>query len=279
MNEDLARIVRVVGQTHGRDISLYDKAFLAISIERRMAATGITTAAAYGKYLSENSTEAGLFSRGLNITYSEFFRNSLTFALLEQLLLPGLIAEKEKAGRAEIRVWSAACAAGQEAYSIAILLDELAAARGNAVSFRIFATDGSDTEIVAAQEGVYDYAAVQSVRWKHIRDYFIQEGESYTITPALRDRIDFSVYDLLDEFSVSPPPSIYGDFDLVFCGNLLFYYRPDIRQRILNKMWNSLSPTGYLITGEVERDIVAGNEGFRAAIPPSAVFQKTKRRR
>jgi chemotaxis protein methyltransferase CheR len=279
MNEELADIVRVMDRTHGLDISVHDNAFLAKSIERRLATTGIKTAAAYSGYLSENSTEAEIFSRALNITYSEFFRNPLTFVLLELVILPGLVVEKEKTGRAEIRIWSAACAAGQEAYSLAILLDDLAAARGRAISYRIFATDHSQAGIVAAQAGVYDYAAVHNVRLKHIRDYFTQKGESYTIIPALRDRIDFSVYNLLDEHSASPPPSIYGDFDLVVCSNLLFYYRQDIRQRILNKVWNSLSPTGYLITGEAERDIVARNEGFRAAIPPYAVFQKTNRRR
>jgi chemotaxis methyl-accepting protein methylase len=272
--EELAGIVRVMGRTHGRDISPLDKAFLAKSIERRLAATGIKTAAAYRGYLSENSTEAEIFFRALNIAYSEFFRNPLTFALLEQVILPALVAEKEKAGRTEIRVWSAACAAGQEAYSIAILLDDLAAARGRAISYRIFATDRSPAGIVAAQQGVYDYAVLHNVRLKHIRDYFTQEGESYTIIPALRNCIDFSAYDLLDKLSASPPPSIYGDFDMVICSNLLFYYRQDIRQCILSKVWNSLSPTGYLITGEAERDIVARNEGFRAAIPASIVFQK-----
>jgi chemotaxis protein methyltransferase CheR len=279
MNKELAGIVRAMSRTHGRDIALHDTAFLTKSIERRLVATGIKTAVAYGGYLSENSPEAETFSRALNIAYSEFFRNPLTFALLDQVILPGLVVEKEKAGRAEIRIWSAACATGQEAYSIAIVLHELAAARGSAVSFRIFATDRCPAGIVAAQEGVYDYAAMRNVRLKHIRDYFTQVGDSYTIIPALRNRIDFSVYDLLDELSACPPQSIFGDFDLVVCSNLLFYYRPDIRQRILNKVWNSLSPGGYLVTGEAENDIVARHEGFRPAIPPSAVFQKINRRR
>jgi two-component system CheB/CheR fusion protein len=118
-----------------------------------------------------------------------------------------------------------------EAYSLAILLEDLAAARGRAIAYRIFATGRSPAGIVTAQAGVYGYAAVHNVRLKHIRDYFTQAGESYTIVPALRDCVDFSVCDLLDELSASPPPSIYGDFDLIVCCNLLFYYRPDIRQR------------------------------------------------
>src|ERR1022692_967100 len=90
MNKEMAEIIRVMSRTHARDISLHDPAFLAKSIERRLAATGITTAAAYGGHLSENSTEAEALSRALNINYSEFFRNPLTFTLLEQVILPGL---------------------------------------------------------------------------------------------------------------------------------------------------------------------------------------------
>jgi len=96
------------------------------------------------------------FYCSLCVSYCEFFRNPLTFALLEQSILPGLIAEKERAAQRRIRVRAAGCAAGQEPYSIAILLDELTAARGNTVSFRVFATGNSETELAAAPEGVHD---------------------------------------------------------------------------------------------------------------------------
>ena len=92
--------------------------------------------------------------------------------------------------------------------------------------------------------------------------------------PALRDRIDFSVHNLLDAHSSCPPTSIYGEFDLIMCSNLLFYYRPAVRQFILNKFHRCLSSKGYLVTGEAEREIVSKTEGFRAAMPPAAVFQK-----
>ena len=271
-------IIRVMGRTHGRDISHYDPLFLVKSIEKRFAATGIKSAAAYSSFLEQNSAEAEVFFDSLRITYSEFFRNPLTFALLEQLILPGLAEEKKKAGRPEIRVWSAGCAAGQEAYSIAMLLDELADDRGNAVAFRIFGTTRSAVELASARQGVYDSAALRNVRLKHIHKYFHLKGESYRIIDGLRDRVDFSLYDLLDECSVCPPASIYGDFDLVICSNLLFYYRPDIRQLILEKVYRALTLGGYLSTGEAEREIVAKHEGLRAVVSPSAVFQKTRGR-
>lgn len=275
MIEELAEIARVMGQQYGKDISAYDPGFLEKSVERRLAATGLTTPAAYGDYLRGSAPEAETLFRSLNITHSEFFRNSLTFAVLERVVLPTLSLRADAAGRAELRIWSAACAAGQEAYSLAMMLHEHGAARGRALSFRIFATDRSEAELASARAGVYDDAAVQNVRLKHLRDYFTRGGESYRVVDALRDRVDFSRYDLLDDHSVCPAASIYGDFDLVFCGNLLFYYRPEIRRAILTKLYRTLSPNGYLVTGEAERDFVEDQEGYRAVAAPSSVFQKT----
>jgi chemotaxis methyl-accepting protein methylase len=166
-----------MGRSRGRDISLYDEGFLMRSLDRRVSATRCETLAVYLGYLSDSDTEVETLYCSLSVSYSEFFRNPLTFALLEQLILPGLIAEKERAARTEVRVWSAGCAAGQEPYSAAILLDQLTAARGNTVSFRIFATDNSETELAAAREGVYDPAAVRNVRLKHISEYFARNGD------------------------------------------------------------------------------------------------------
>ena len=276
MNEALGAICDVMKRMYGRDITLYDEVFLVKSIDRRLEETGIKTVAAYVETLSGNNGEAEALYRSLNITYSEFFRNALTFSLLEQIVLPSLVEAKKRAGRGEIRIWSSACAAGQEAYSIAILLDELRAAWGDAVAFRIFATDISESELTTAREGVYDFAAVHNVSLKHIRDCFTQRGEHFMILPRLKELVQFSTYDLLDERSVCPPASIYGDFDLVFCGNLLLYYRSDVRRLILDKLWRALSPEGYFVVGEAEREIVANNQGFRAIAPPAAIFQSLR---
>jgi len=274
--ENVDGIVRIMDLSHKTDISAYDQGFLLKSLEKRLAATGIRDPSAYGEYLRENGLEAEALCCSLSIAYSEFFRNQLTYALLEQLILPGIIAQKARDGRGEIRVWSAGCAAGQEAYSVAILLDELAADQGNsAIAFRIFATDRSESELELARRGVYDSAAVRNVRRKHLQRYFTATEESFRVVDGIREHVDFSVYDLLDERLGCPSESIYGDFDMVLCGNLLFYYRPEIRQFILNKICKCLSAGGYLVTGEAEREIVAQHDCFRAIVPPTAVFQKS----
>lgn len=227
----------------------------------------------YLNYL-ENCTEEGtVFRSRLINSYSEFFRNPLTFAYLEQVILPQLIEKKRIKKENEIRIWSAACASGQEAYSIAMLCDELIETKKTDMNYLIFATDIDPNELMKAQRGVYQSATLCKVTLKRIQTYFSLKDENYTISPQLRNQIDFSVFDLLSDQGSCPPASIYGNFDLVFCSNLLFYYKPEFRKRILEKIGNSLTKGGYLITGESEREIIKGNN-YREVFVNSAIFQK-----
>lgn len=271
---DIDEIVDIMRLQHGMDISFYDEEFLAKSLQNKVSSTGITTATSYSRHLFSDTKEAESLFHSLNITYSEFFRDPITFAVLEQVILPHLMEKREKSGRREIRIWSAACSAGQEAYSVAILLMDLAAAQEQNASFRIFATDKMEEELAAGRRGTYDSAAVQNVRMKFIKDYFVLQDEAYEIVTEVKQKVDFSVYDILDDQSVCPPASIYGGFDVVLCCNLLFYYRRDVQHRILNKISRSLGPRGFLVTGEAERGLVERNDAFTAFAPAPAIFQK-----
>jgi len=272
----LAQIIEVMRGTYDRDLSLYDEDFLAKSLQRRLDGARLAGWPAYLDRLAEDGAEAQALFASMNIGYSEFFRDPLAFAVLEQVVLPGLVRQAQQSGQTALRAWSAGCAAGQEAWSIAILLEECNAEHGHPAAFRIFATDSAAGALAEAREGVYDFASVQQLRLKHLRKYFTVTGDTYRIAAALKTRVDFSAYDLLATGSTSPPAAIYGDFDLIFCCNLLFYYRPEVRQRILDKICRALRPGGYLVTGEAEREIVARQTGLHAVAPPAAVFQKRK---
>ena len=260
-------------QIRGLDVDAYDRAFLAKSFEKGRLVAGGGTAADYLTRLSQDRAEAESFLRSLRVTYSEFFRNPLACALLEQVILPSLVESAGTAGR-EIRVWSAGCAAGQEAWSVAMVLHELAKARAHPVSFRIFATDISDEALALARRGVYDLADVRNVRVKHFERFFTATSQRCEIIPALRDHVDFSAHDLLDERTTSPSASVYGDFDLVLCSNVLLYYRPETQQRILGRLVGAARAGGWVVTGEAERDIVAHHPLLGQVAPPATVFQK-----
>jgi len=276
IGESLEAFIRGLKSSQGLDIATYDESFLHTSIRKRVLEIGLRDIADYAAYLMENRAEAAGFYHSLSVGHSDFFRNQFAFAVLEQRILPALIAQKKQTGHGEIRVWSAGCAAGQEAWSVAMLLEELTGGEEPAVPYRIFATDRSAPELAVARSGIYSAAAVGNVRTRHLRDYFSQHGESFEVVARLRERVDFSGYDLLDEGSACPDASIYGDFDLILCCNLLFYYRAEIRQQILGKLCRALAPGGYCVTGEVERDNVTPQYGLRPITTPTAVFHKPK---
>lgn len=276
MNTDVNEVRDIMLRVHGRDISMYARPFLEQTLEKRMAVSGYASIKAYGQFLAQDTAEADILFHSLNISYSEFFRNPLTFAVLEQMVVPRIIKEKEKSRQKEIRVWSAGCASGQEAYSIAMLLDQLTASRESRISFRIFATDVSIEALETARAGVYPLTAVENLRLKYYRRYFTEQKENCIVNEGLKHFMDFSTYDLLDSQSFSPASSIYGNFDLILCCNLLYYYRAKVQLFILEKLQRALSPNAYLVSGEVERNILERFHGFLPVVWPAAIFQKVK---
>jgi chemotaxis protein methyltransferase CheR len=269
----VADVCAAAAASYGLDLSRFDEAFLWSLFDRRRHAAGLDSLEAYAAQLATDGAEAEALRESLRVTYSELFRDPLTFAFLEQVALPLLIEQRLRAGRGELRVWSAGCAAGQEAWSLAILLDSLAAATGQQPAYRIVATDLSEPELAAARDGVYPPEALRNVRQRHLDAYFERRGNSNVIADRLRERVEFSRYDLLDAATSNPPAGVYGDFDVVVCANLLFYYRPQARHMILNKIKKSLAPWGFFVTGETERQLVEARGGFRAATPPLPVFR------
>ena len=267
----IPELLDVMNRVYGKDVSIYDRSFLLKSIDKRISALKGISKKTYTEVLAGDEHEANILYDSLTICYSDFFRNPLTYALLEEWIFPRLLAEKQL--NSEIRIWSAGCASGQETYSLAMTLDELIRRHERLTPFRVFGTDISEKELETARKGEFESSEVGNITLRRITDYFTRNAEVYTVSGGLKNSIDFSCHDLLDKNSISPVESIFGDFDLICCCNLLIYYSTEIRQTILNKLHLSLSPQGYLVTGEAERDIVAKSR-FRPVLPPAAVFQK-----
>lgn len=273
MNDCTDQAIAVLHTIHGLDIGRFDPSFLTRIISDRQAASG-EDATAYVRRLREDRTEADALAKAMQINFSDFFRSSLAFGLLQEMILPGLVERLGATGRSELRIWSAGCAAGQEAWTIAMLLDDLGGGTGRTIPYRVFGTDVAAEALAEAVRGRYSAAAVQNVKLRHLQSHFVPDGDGYAIAPHLRRRVSFSPHDLLDESTASPPSAIFGDFDLVLCCNVLFYYRPGLRQIILRRLQRSLAPHGFLLTGEAERHLPEKAGGFQAVLPPAAVFSR-----
>ncbi|PHQ57257.1 MAG: hypothetical protein COC16_01535 [Lutibacter sp.] len=147
MKEVKIQIVNKLKQLYDTDISKYDVSFLDRTIHNRAEITQCVSVEEYCSFLDKNKEEAFIFLNSLRNSYSKFFRNTFTFSVLENLIFPNLIHNNKYNKSKEIRIWSSACASGQEAYSLAIVLEELKNGNDKKFNYRIFATDLSESQI------------------------------------------------------------------------------------------------------------------------------------
>ena len=275
MQNVISNIIPFIKLSTGKDLSIFDKDFFIHTLERKTGEAGFRTPGDYYSYLKEHPEETKSFVGSFNVTYSEFFRDPLTFALLRQWLLPSFFSQKGDSGKSAIRIWSAAAAAGQEAYSLAILLDRQKMFSPNNAAVHIFASDICPSEIEKAKEGLYPVDQLQKVPLKYLNEYFYSVGNDFKLIPRIRESVKFSTYDILDTKTISPPDSIYGSFDLIYCSNLFIYYNAKIRNRIAQKLKKNLANGGVIITDSSEREVLKKYKMY-AVYPPAAIFQYRK---
>jgi len=277
MNQNLNRISEILLYKVGRDVSIFNSEFVERIICERKNKTGVELDEDYIKVLEKDDHETRLLNDNLNNNTSQFFRDELTFSILEHTLLSRLIYENN--GKREIRIWSAGCAKGQEPYSIGITFEELQRKLGKKIPYRIFATDISEATISHAKKGIYEFNAVEKVKLKDIDRYFKIKNDSYILKESVKNNISFSQQDLCDADSQYPIESIYGDFDLIFCCNVLIYYQPIQQKMIIEKLIQALTNNGFLIIGESERLLMTQYHELKYLGLNTSIFQLKARKK
>jgi chemotaxis protein methyltransferase CheR len=185
---------------------------------------------------------------------SFFFRDKAPFEQFTRFMLPELMARRSAVRR--IRIWCAAASTGQEPYSIAMAVKELGG-RTAGWRFEIVGTDISDEVLVRARAGRYTQFEVQrGLPIQYLLKYFTQEGESWTISPDLRAMVQFRKFNLLDSFAT------LGQFDVVFCRNVLIYFDQPTKADVLQRIAKTLAPDGYMVLGAAET-VVGLTDAFR----------------
>lgn len=178
----------------------------------------------------------------INETY--FFRDKTPFDIFRNSALPSLL-EKRKSER-RLRIWSAAASTGQEAYSLAMILDEHASKLAG-WTIEIVGTDLSEAVLDKARKGVYSQFEVQrGLPTPMLLKHFTQIGDSWQISQAIRSKVTFRPLNLLSDFKG------LGRFDMIFCRNVLIYFDSARKEDILKRMTRSLSDDGYLMLGASE---------------------------
>src|SRR5262249_24084260 len=163
--------------------------------------------------------------------------------LLEKQLVPRMFSGKGP--NDQVRIWSAGCATGEEAYSIAMLLAEYAARITDPPKIQVFATDIDERAIAQARECRYPETIALDVSPARLRQFFGKDGDRYQITKRIREMVLFAPHNVLRD-----PP--FSRLDLISCRNLLIYLNRDMQERVLEIFYHALRPDGFLFLGSSE---------------------------
>lgn len=233
----------------------YKSSMLVRRIDNRILKTNMKTPEEYFPYLSTSIEEPKKLLNNFLINVSHFYRNPLVFEYLKSQVLPNLISQIKKTGQNSIRIWSAGCSHGEEAYTLAIILHEYCKKVAPEICIDFFATDVDDKALLKAQKGKYDYDCIKEMKIKYLDKYFIRSGGKYEISETIKSMVRFSNYNLLNGNNYVPSESIFGNFDIILCRNVLIYFNEDYQKTIFSKLYKALSPNKFLVLGEAEGTI------------------------
>lgn len=231
----------------GHDFKHYKRATVLRRIERRMQVTAQPDLKAYFLYLQNNPEETKALLGDMLIGVTNFFRDREAFEALERDVLPQLVSAAVSAQpeKEEIRVWSAGCSTGEEAYSLAMLVSDQLQLDASKASLQLFATDIDERAISVGRAGLYPQAIVTDVPPTRLRHYFLKEDDHYRIRKEIREKVLFAKHSLL-----SDPP--FSQIDLIVCRNLLIYLDREVQREILQMFHFALRPGGFLFLGSSE---------------------------
>ncbi|MEM5328855.1 CheR family methyltransferase [Paraburkholderia sp. JHI2823] len=242
MSGTLGRIIDLIRQRSGFDLSGYKPSPLFWRIQQRMDTRKIWAFDDYASLVEDDPVELEALMRGIPIHVTEFFRDAKAWEVLRSDVLVPLITN---AGKNPVRVWTPACSTGEEAYSVAMLLDEISDGSGRRGNFQIFATDAAPELVAKASRGVFRADALAAISAARRTRFFYQVDSAFRVKRHLRERLVFAPHDLLAD-----PP--FSGLHLITCRNLLFYLEPESVNHVLHVLHGALRMGGFLFLGKSE---------------------------
>ena len=239
----IAQILEQLRAATGLDFSLYKKSTIGRRIERRMVKHSIEDIELYSRYLKENPAELTVLFKELLINVTNFFRDPEAFDVMEKVVLPKLC--KNKSNNDVFRVWVPACASGEEAYSIAILLCELMDKTKQQFKVQIYSTDLDDDAIATARAAIYPASISLDVSPERLRNFFVKHDAGYRIKKEVREMVVFAIQN-----TIKDPP--FTKLDLISCRNLMIYMETALQNRLIPMFHYALKPEGVLFLSPSE---------------------------
>ena len=241
--ETLSHIYTILKNASGIDFTYYKRSTILRRIERRMLVTHSATLTEFAHLLGDSAEEVQTLVKEILIGVTNLFREP---AFFEKLKYNAIYKIVERAKEEEpIRVWSAGCSTGEEAYSIAILFREVMEELNVKRDVKIFATDVDSRAIEQAGKGVFSENIIDDVTPTRLAKYFLKVGDQYQISKEIRRMIVFATHNMF-----SDPP--FGKLDLICCRNVMIYFQPVMRRGLFAIFHQALKNGGFLFLGKSE---------------------------
>ena len=229
---------------YGIEFKYYKASTIDRRIERRMHITRSRGLSDYVNYLTQTPAELDALYHDLLIGVTRFFRDHEAFAKLsEEIIKP--IVKRNVDNEQDIRIWLAGCATGEEAYSIAMLVDEALSEYTTQVDVKIFATDIHQNSLAKAALASYPQSIQEDVSQERLERYFVLKGNQYTISRDLRKLVIFAQQNVMND-----PP--FTNLDLLVCRNMLIYLDASVQKKVFSLFHFALKTNGYLFLGPSE---------------------------
>lgn len=258
-------ILEVIFKYSGIDFREYKKTTLQRRVENRMNICSVKSISDFLDMLKNDDNEKESLKQDFLIGVTSFFRDSEVYEIIKNDIIPSIC--KNHITGEPIRVWVPGCSTGQEAISIAILLDEYIRANKLSLDFKIFATDVQPVSLAKAGTGIYNLNEAAEIGKNYLDNYFITTGQNVKIVKRIRDKIVYSNHNLLKD-----PPFIR--VDMISCRNLLIYLENRIQNRILMNFQFALNTYGFLVLGTSE-SIGESGRFFRTIDGKWKIYQNT----
>ncbi|WP_103354488.1 CheR family methyltransferase [Amycolatopsis sp. CA-128772] len=242
-NGEFESVLTYLKESRGFDFTGYKRSSLMRRVRRRMSQVEIDSYADYIDQLQVNADEFVALFNTILINVTGFFRDPDAWQHLRAQVLPALLAERSP--EEPIRVWSAGCAAGQEAYSLAMLFADALGIESFRQRVKIYATDVDDEALAQARHAAYTPAEVEGLSEAQLEQYFELQGSRYCFRKDLRRSVIFGRNDLVQDAPISR-------IDLLVCRNTLMYFNAETQTKILERFHFALAPRGVLFLGKAE---------------------------
>jgi chemotaxis methyl-accepting protein methylase len=265
-DSDFAALTDKISRERGFGCASYKEKCLRRRIAVRMRARGALTYRDYARILDADPCEWELLLDALTINVTKLFRNPETFNAIAQLVVPALWERRDPT----LRVWSAGCASGEEAYSLAILLHAHASARADTARLRGVSVLGTDIDrgsLETAERGVYGEAAFADTP-SHLRRRYFSVEPPHVVDPEVRTLVRFQRRDLLRE---APP---MRGLHLITCRNVIIYFDRETQEELFARFHDALAPGGFLVLGKVETLLGESRNRFASVEPRERIFRR-----